>query len=163
MRSVLMLSLIALAAPWLTFHVSAERLRCKANPIESTWPRWSEWTALNHSIEGALISTSPVASSCWNDTRFNSPFTCSTVESNWTSSTFHAALPESIGAFIFANNSCVPPDSADGDSLGCQLGGLPSYVVNATNTHQVATAMKWASERNLRVVIKGTGHDLNGR
>ncbi|KAL4862096.1 hypothetical protein BDV12DRAFT_207459 [Aspergillus spectabilis] len=28
---------------------------------------------------------------------------------------------------------------------------------------QIATAMKWASERNIRIVIKGTGHDMSGR
>ncbi|USW50384.1 Putative FAD linked oxidase, FAD-binding, type PCMH, subdomain 2 [Septoria linicola] len=43
----------------------------------------------------------------------------------------------------------------------CQLGGLPSYIVNATSPEQVATAAKWAAERNIRIVIKGTGHDLS--
>ncbi|KAJ3937979.1 uncharacterized protein N0V96_011978 [Colletotrichum fioriniae] len=27
----------------------------------------------------------------------------------------------------------------------------------------VATAVKWASARNIRIIVKGTGHDLNGR
>ncbi|KAF5520059.1 FAD-linked oxidoreductase apf9 [Colletotrichum aenigma] len=45
---------------------------------------------------------------------------------------------------------------------GCTLGGLPEYIVNATSADQVATAMKWASDRNIRIIAKGTGHDLNG-
>lgn len=72
--------------------------------------------------------------------------------------------PESVGATLFANNSCLPP-TADGFLLsqGCRLGGLPSYIVNATTDEQIATAMKWAASRNIRIVVKGTGHDLSGR
>jgi len=40
---------------------------------------------------------------------------------------------------------------------------LPQYIVNATEEGDVAAAMKWAVERNVRIVVKGTGHDLNGR
>ena len=136
---------------------------CKANPLDFTWPKESEWLSLNKSI-GGLIATSPVAASCWNNTNFESPYSCSTVQANWSSSIFHQNQPESIGAPLFANNSCLPT-GVDGflQSQGCRLGGLPSYVLNATDECQVAQAMKWAADRNVRVVVKGTGHDLNGR
>jgi len=49
------------------------------------------------------------------------------------------------------------------EKQGCTIGGLPQYIVNATEEVDVATAMKWAAERNVRIVVKGTGHDLNGR
>lgn len=143
---------------------ASQSSRCKANPLDASWPRHSQWTALNESIDGALLSTSPVAASCWDDTSYSSPYSCHTVEANWTSSIFHAAQPESIGAWIFANDSCVPPDtSGSSTAQGCRLGGLPSYIINATTESQVGTALKWASNRNVRVVVKGTGHDLNGR
>lgn len=80
---------------------------CKANPIDFTWPKESEWLSLNKSI-GGLIATSPVASSCWNNTNFESPYSCSTVQANWSSSVFHQNQPESIGAPLYANNSCLP-------------------------------------------------------
>lgn len=142
---------------------TSEGPSCKANPIDSTWPDHSEWLALNDSI-GGLITTSPIASSCWNDNTFHSLYSCSTVQANWSSSVFHAAQPESIGATLFANNSCLP-SGVNGylESQGCRLGGLPSYIVNATNECQIAEAMRWAADRNLRIVVKGTGHDLNGR
>jgi FAD/FMN-containing dehydrogenase len=58
----------------------------------------------------------------------------------------------------------VPPnDYAYNEKLGCKLGGLPVYVINATNAEQISIAAKWASLRNLRIIVKGTGHDLNGR
>lgn len=137
--------------------------KCKANPLDSTWPGASDWKSLNESI-GGLIATSPVASSCWNNTDFHSPYTCATVQSNWSSSVFHSQQPESIGATLFANNSCLPSGINGYSELqGCRLGGLPSYVLNATDECQIADALTWAAEKDVRVVIKGTGHDLNGR
>lgn len=142
-------------------NITAE---CKANPLDSTWPEISDWHALNESVGGCLIATSPVAASCWNNTAFHSPYNCASVQLNWTSSIFHSAQPESIGAPLFANNSCLPT-GVDGYSQlqGCRLGGLPSYVLNATDECQVAKAMRWAADANVRIVVKGTGHDLNGR
>ncbi|PVH75376.1 FAD binding domain protein [Cadophora sp. DSE1049] len=134
------------------------------NPFSSSWPSLSEWNNLNNSIGNSLLSTIPVASACWDDNPFNSSISCSTVETNWTSSIFHAAFPESIGTPVFANNSCLPTGSTGYlESQGCRLGGLPSYIVNATTASDVAIAMKWAADRNLRIVVKGTGHDLAGR
>jgi FAD/FMN-containing dehydrogenase len=89
---------------------------------------------------------------------------CGVVEANWTSGIFHSERPESVDYPIYANNSCLPPGSAGFDpTQGCHLGGLPEYIVNATTENQVASAVKWAADRNIRVVVKGTGHDLNGR
>ncbi|KAH7410612.1 putative isoamyl alcohol oxidase [Cadophora sp. MPI-SDFR-AT-0126] len=137
---------------------------CKNNPFNSSWPSLSDWDSLNSCINNSLLSTRPVASTCWPGNPFNSSMSCSTVESNWTSSIFHAAFPESIGTPLFANNSCLPPGSSGYlESQNCRLGGLPSYIVNATCASDVAFAMKWAADRNLRIVVKGTGHDLAGR
>ncbi|ENH67348.1 6-hydroxy-D-nicotine oxidase [Fusarium oxysporum f. sp. cubense race 1] len=113
---------------------------------------------------GSLIKTRPAASSCYKTNPFDSPLKCNAVEAKWTQSMFHANLPESISSALYANNSCLPP-GAQGYSktVGCHLGGYPSYVVNATSDEQIALAVKWASERNIRIVVKGTGHDLCGR
>lgn len=147
-----------------TIEPNTTTAECKANPFDPTWPKISDWKALNESVGGCLIATSPAAASCWNNTGFHSPYTCASVQSNWTSSVFHSAQPESIGAPLFANNSCLPT-GVDGYSQlqGCRLGGLPSYVLNATDEFQIAKAMRWAADRGVRIVVKGTGHDLNGR
>ncbi|KAF4546559.1 Isoamyl alcohol oxidase [Lasiodiplodia theobromae] len=132
--------------------------------MDSAWPSDAEWATLNKTIGGALLRTTPVASSCWPGNPFNSPYSCDAVKGNWSSGIFHAALPESIDYPIFANNSCLPPGASGYDeSRGCELGGLPEYIVNATTAEQVATAMTWAAERNIRITVKGTGHDMNGR
>ncbi|CVL10051.1 related to isoamyl alcohol oxidase [Fusarium proliferatum] len=138
--------------------------RCKLSPFDTTWPTDAEWAALNDSISGSLIKTRPAASSCYKTNPFNAPLNCNIVEANWTQSTFHANLPESISSPLYANNSCLPPGAPGYNKTdGCHLGGYPSYVVNATSDEQIALTVKWASERNIRIVVKGTGHDLSGR
>lgn len=137
---------------------------CKTTPSDAEWPCVEQWAALNTTIDGTLIKTSPAASSCFNNTSFPSSIACNVVESNWTLPTFHAALPESIDYPLYANSSCLPPGVPGyTERRGCTVGGLPQYIVNATSEEQVAVAMLWATAHNIRVVIKGTGHDMNGR
>ena len=137
---------------------------CKATPYTSAWPSELDWQALNSSIDGRLLNTVPAASSCWSGNPYGSQVSCDTVDANWTSGIFHAARPESIDYPIWANNSCLPPGASGFNrQQGCELGGLPEFIVNATQECHVATALKWASERNVRVSVKGTGHDMNGR
>ncbi|KAJ4298055.1 hypothetical protein N0V90_005954 [Kalmusia sp. IMI 367209] len=136
---------------------------CKSHPLDFGWPDIDDWSALNRSTNGALIRASPVAASCYNDSSWSSSVGCDAVQEDWFHSEFHAKQPESIGYPYWANNSCVPPnDYAYVPGQRCKLGGLPSYILNATNAEQIAIAARWASSRNVRLVIKGTGHDLNG-
>jgi hypothetical protein len=137
---------------------------CKVTPHDAEWPTQAEWASLNNSIDHQLLSTAPVASSCWNGNPFGSPVSCSTVNSAWANASWQSQFPDSIDYPIFANNSCLPPNASGYvKGRGCLIGGMPQYIVNATSEEQVATALKWASTRNIRVVVKGTGHDLNGR
>lgn len=137
---------------------------CKLTPLDRDWPSFDDWQALNASIGGALLKTVPVASSCYRDNPFHSSVACAAVIASWNSTDFHALLPESVAYPIFANNSCLPPGSPGYLAYrGCTLGGLPAYIVNATAESQIATAMRWASGRGIRIIVKGTGHDLLGR
>ena len=137
---------------------------CKLSPSDPNWPPVEEWGELNRTINGALLKTQPAASSCYKGNPLDSPHQCQIIEENWTAAVLHAALPESIASPLYANNSCLPP-GADGYnvSTGCHLGGYPNHIVNATSEEQIAIATRWASERNIRIVVKGTGHDLFGR
>ncbi|KAF7720046.1 FAD binding, berberine domain-containing protein [Penicillium ucsense] len=137
---------------------------CKSSPQSTIWPSHDDWRALNRSIGGCLIRTAPAASSCYKGNPFNSPHNCSEVMENWKFGAYHASWPESISYSIFTNNSCVPPGNNGYDERrGCSIGALPRYIVNATEEDQIAKAMAWASERDIRIVIKSTGHDFNGR
>ncbi|KAJ5664885.1 FAD linked oxidase N-terminal [Penicillium maclennaniae] len=121
---------------------------CKISPNDLTWPSVDEWHALNQTLQGALIKTAPAASSCYPGNPYHSSENCTDVKNHWTYASYHSAWPETTGYT---------------KDRGCSVGGLPQYIVNATTEKQIAIAMKWASQRNIRVTVKGTGHDLNGR
>ncbi|KAI0535178.1 FAD-binding domain-containing protein [Xylaria digitata] len=167
MRSYLILcSLTSLGQAGTIIHESpyGHLPLCKIAPTDGLWPTQQDWSKLNASIDNVLISTRPAASSCYLGNPFGSTELCDEVMENWGFSTFHASLPESVNYPIWANNSCLPPNATGYDeSTGCNIGGYPQYVANVTTAEQVAVALHWASERNVRVVVKGTGHDLNGR
>ncbi|KAJ6107183.1 FAD-binding type 2 [Penicillium sp. IBT 18751x] len=137
---------------------------CKISPNDLTWPSVDEWHALNQTLQGALIKTAPAASSCYPGNPYHSSENCTDVKNHWTYASYHAAWPESIDYPLYTNNSCLPPGATGyTKDRGCSVGGLPQYIVNATTEKQIAIAMKWASQRNIRITVKGTGHDLNGR
>ena len=46
---------------------------------------------------------------------------------------------------------------------GCSPGAYPAYVVNATTEAQISHAVMWADKRNIRLVVKSTGHSQLGR
>lgn len=134
-------------------------------------------------MHGALIASKPLASVCYVSSEWDDydEASCDTVRSQWTVDSLHAADPISIDYPIWANNSCDPINedgvSVTGDphagAKGCSLGaggggkgiggGYPYYAVNATSAKQVSAALKWAAEKNVRVVIKNTGHNVPGR
>ncbi|EPS34248.1 hypothetical protein PDE_09212 [Penicillium oxalicum 114-2] len=153
---------ILLAAAFASPSILAEP--CKNSPLDASWPSADDWIALNNSIGGTLIRSAPAASSCYPGNPFGSSFNCSAVQSHWSYASNHSAWPESIDYSIWNNNSCVPPGvSGYTEGKGCSIGGMSQYIVDARSEDHIATAMAWASDRNIRIAIKSTGHDLNGR
>ena len=137
---------------------------CKNHPTSGRWPTENDWQALNQSVQGTLLHGVAPASSCYEGNPLGSTVGCQEASDNWFYSRFHAQQPASIGYPYWANSSCVAPtDYAFDENKPCETGGLPRYVLNATSAAQVAAAAKWASERDVRILVKGTGHDLNGR
>lgn len=131
----------------------------------------SDWADLNNTLSGALIRGKPPASVCYsNEPNYNEE-ACAFVRARWFDSTFHASDPVSIDYPTWTNNSCNPiylnGTSVTGDSdagtRGCNDDTYPAFVVNATENSQIATALKWADVKNIRVVVKATGHSYTGR
>lgn len=56
----------------------------------------------------------------------------------------------------FQNGSCDPFQPA---SERCALGNLVDYSVKAISVGDVMAAVRFARERNIRLVIKNTGHE----
>ncbi|KAF7979249.1 hypothetical protein HWV62_42914, partial [Athelia sp. TMB] len=60
-----------------------------------------------------------------------------------------------------AENSCLVP--AVNSSAICGQGSVPRYAVHATSSSDVQKYVQFATKYNLRIVIKNTGHDYQGR
>ena len=65
-----------------------------------------------------------------------------------------------MGAPIFENNSCNPflPRAAP-----CTLGNEVSYTVKVRDAIDIQKTIAFAGEYNIRLVIRSTGHDYNGK
>jgi FAD/FMN-containing dehydrogenase len=73
---------------------------------------------------------------------------------------FSVVHPTDIVYPYFQGFSCLPTLNA---STPCTNGGSPEYAVNVSNPDQIAAALKFARKKNIRLVIKNTGHDVNGK
>lgn len=131
---------------------------CKAVPGSPDWPSPDEWQKFNKSLSYQLLQPLPPAAPCHaNEPNYN-PSTCAYIESQWGIGQFHTDDPISTDSNNFNNDSCLPDPTTP-----CSGAGYPVYVVNATNAHQVKTGVDFAREHNIRLIIKGTGHDYLGR
>ena len=57
---------------------------------------------------------------------------------------------------IFLNRSCDPYTL---ESQPCLVGNYVDYSINVTGAADVAAGLAFAQERNVRLVIKNTGHE----
>jgi len=130
-------------------------------PDKSCWPDVASWTALNVSINGALIAVSPPLASCFGfDGKSPDSVECSSVESNYSNSYFRASLP---GASQEVNWEQDADTSAACFSAPCSLGNIPPFAVRATRVSDVQKALSFAISHNIRIVIKSSGHEYQGR
>lgn len=109
-------------------------------------------------MSGRLLSTTPVAASCYpgpeqNDTQ------CAVVNEFWKDAAWQAEQP--IGYDYPFNRSCLPVDLATGEVPGsCTRGDMPVYAVNVTTEEDIVKTIQFAKDNNIRLVIKSTGHDI---
>ncbi|KAK2806808.1 hypothetical protein FQN50_005670 [Emmonsiellopsis sp. PD_5] len=134
---------------------------CKCVQGDSCWPSGAEWKHFDKAVGGRLIKTEPVAQSCYPG-EGEDRAECAYVTENWANQEFQTSHP--IGRPYPYNVTCPPVDYEAGETPGtCILGSLPTYAVNATSRKHILTTMKYAAQRNIRLAVSGTGHDLLGR
>ncbi|KAI1409211.1 FAD-binding domain-containing protein [Hypoxylon sp. FL1857] len=132
--------------------------KCKCLPGDADWPSQDEWSALNNTVHGRLIATTPLGSPC-HDPTYDEEL-CASLREQWLYSSIHLESSSSVMAPLFANQSCDPWQP---QSKPCTLGNYVSYTVNVSNADDVIAALKFSEEKNVRFVIRNTGHDYLGR
>jgi FAD/FMN-containing dehydrogenase len=128
-------------------------------PTQACWPTPAQWDAFNASVGGTLLLPAPEGKPCVADPA--SP-ACAAVAANWTNASWRRIQP---GAAQY------PFYEADGDTGAncyepgkpCAQGDVPPYGVRARSAADVGAALVFAGKHNLRVVVKSSGHDMQGR
>jgi len=132
--------------------------RCKATPGTKSWPSVDEWASLNRSLSGHLIKTTPPGAVCHPTQPTFNALACPSVQAGWLTTKWHTDDPVSSVANNWNNNTCLPVPT-----LPCSGDGYPVYVVNATRPEYVKRGVDFARKHQIRLVVKGTGHDFLGR
>ncbi len=132
---------------------------CRCFPGEVCWPSATQWDAFNHTVGGKLIRNVPLASACRKDGNYDAE-ACENLRSTWLYPETHLSSIGSTMAPLFTNDSCniFAPDDAP-----CTLGGLVSFAVNATCTADFQKTVAFVRRHNIRLVVRNTGHDYNGK
>ncbi|EFX00315.1 FAD-binding domain containing protein [Grosmannia clavigera kw1407] len=131
---------------------------CKCFPGDGCWPSTAQWTQLNNTVGGRLVSTVPLGKPCHGDD-FNKT-QCDLLKEQWLLPPIHYESSSSMMAPLFANASCDPWQPVE---RPCMLGNYVDYAVNVTCAGDVQAALAFARTHNVRFVIRNTGHDYLGR
>ncbi|KAJ6445442.1 FAD-binding, type 2 [Purpureocillium lavendulum] len=131
---------------------------CKAHPRGPDWPSARDWKRLNETLGGRLIKPAAPAAACHPGNTGYGPARCDELTKAWQGTEFHCGNPVSVLLDQYTNYTCLP-DAA----YPCTAEGYPAYVVNATTAEHIKLGVDFARRQNVRLVVKGTGHDFLGR
>ncbi|PLB48795.1 FAD binding domain protein [Aspergillus steynii IBT 23096] len=135
---------------------------CRCFPDDPCWPTQDEWQTFNQSIAGNLIAVDPIGDVC----HINGPFgsydsqACADLLARWSIPATHSETAFSLMAAWWANDSCSPFTSKDSP---CTVGPLARYAANVTSADEVRKVLDFTQRRNIRLVIRNTGHDYIGK
>ncbi|KAH8688636.1 oxidoreductase [Talaromyces proteolyticus] len=140
-------------------------VHCRCRPIDPCWPFPEEWHALNSSVNGRLVSVRPIGYVCHEPAYDKAA--CEHVEAMSPSGEWRAAQPGALQdygweASLARNETCYIGPGSD-RTQSCHQGRMPLYSLVAQSAHDIQEAVRFASAKNLRLVIKNTGHDAIGR
>ncbi|KAK7911691.1 hypothetical protein PG985_014172 [Apiospora marii] len=127
---------------------------CHVLPGDQDWPSTPAWDTLNTTIGGKLIKTVPIGTVC-HSPGYNE-VACQELQNKWSEPATHYDSSSSVMVAYWANASCDPWTP---QSTPCSLGNYVSYAVDVRSAEDVAATIKFAKERNVRFLVRNTGHE----
>ncbi|CAG8208939.1 hypothetical protein PENNAL_c0015G07857 [Penicillium nalgiovense] len=140
---------------------------CRNMPGDRDWPSNDAWGELNSTVGGRLMRGQPLAQVCHGATL--DAGACAALQDTYNFPELYVTDPVNIMSPYWLNNSCspyAPYASADGSgssSASCALGNLAQYAIRVTGVDDVVAGVNFARKHNIRLTIKNTGHDVQGR
>lgn len=147
-------------------------------PEDDCWPSTSQWNAFNQSLTGKLIADVPPALPCYPGPAYSAE-ACAVIDTELSEQSFISDNPIALS---YPTDSCPPVNASAGSSctiadqptntcpngnltsaaaLGsCSIGDQPRYTVNATEIADVVVGVNFARKKNIRLVVRNTGHDI---
>ena len=130
-------------------------------PTDACWPSAAAWASLNSTVGGALLAVAPPLAPCFGfggappDAR-----ACDAAVANYSNSYWRASQPGASQEVVWEQDlttgaACFAPP--------CALGNIPPMAVRAETVSDVQAALAFAALYNVRVVIKSSGHEYQGR
>ncbi|KAJ9657458.1 hypothetical protein H2198_004333 [Neophaeococcomyces mojaviensis] len=128
---------------------------CRVQPGDANWPDIATWDNLNSTVSGRLTKPYAIGTVCQpNDPSYDNA-TCTYLASQWSNTSWHASIPWTSDY----NDETCPPAAI----YHCSSDGYPAYVIETINVADVQAGVNFARDHNIRLVVKGTGHDFPGR
>ncbi|KAF7312068.1 FAD-binding domain-containing protein [Mycena indigotica] len=144
-------------AGWVALAESGPPIRCRNIPNSIGYPNSSTWAAFNTSISGRLINAVPTAKYC-------ATLVGGCTDAQWTSSVFRGSIPGSMCQTNWEQGyDLTPPSVCLRNGTTCGQGDVSLYSVEAETIEDIQTAVKFASQHDLRLAVKSSGHDYLGR
>jgi FAD/FMN-containing dehydrogenase len=141
LKSVAALPLLALAPPLIAAAPAPAR---RVRPGDPAWPNAADWRALDEAVGGALLEVRALFSACQSD---GGSVGCRDVLANIENPFYIGDQPAGTQVSGWLD-AWAPAPSA--------------YAVKARNSADVAAAINFARQRQLRLAVKGGGHSYQG-
>ncbi|TGJ86987.1 hypothetical protein E0Z10_g1718 [Xylaria hypoxylon] len=135
-----------------------KRTVCKNIPGDPGWPSSTDWNLLNKTVDGQLVPTIQLASLC-HGTEYDHG-QCEDLKAAWPFANVHVQKSAEFLMPYFQNQSCDPYTAQE---KPCELGNYAQYSINVSTVSHVQAGIQFAQEKNIRLTIKNTGHDLLGK
>jgi FAD/FMN-containing dehydrogenase len=116
----------------------------RVRPSDPAWPAATDWERLKADVGGRLIRIKPPLAACSEDP---SGTACQTMLRNLTNPFFIGETPGATQSSGWVDAWMAAPSI---------------YAVAAKDATDVAAAIRFAREHNLRLVVKGGGHSFQG-
>ncbi|KAF8186080.1 hypothetical protein K438DRAFT_1765415 [Mycena galopus ATCC 62051] len=132
--------------------------KCRNIPGSAGFPDAEAWRAFNATVSGHLVPVVPSAKYC------ESLPGGECTDAQWSSALFRSTIPGAMDQVNFEQGyDLTPPSLCFPNSTTCGQGDVPLYAVEAETVADVQAAVAFSSNKNLRLVVKSSGHDYLGR
>ncbi|KAI0329054.1 FAD-binding domain-containing protein [Cubamyces sp. BRFM 1775] len=162
-----MLSLISLLIACLAGVLPSARSvqHCRCTYGDACWPSSGDFNRLEQQLSRSLIYPSPYAKPCYINA--TSPACTAIMDSrddgNWRASQPGAMQSPNFETYTFANGTVDACYLETSLGTPCHQGSVSVVGVDAHTVEDIQAAVAFASQHNLRLVVKNTGHDYLGR